>query len=63
MEAHLGSLSLTQFTQISRGGRLPPSRVRLKFASNTALAHPRGVADRMFLVRCDFPPSSAACGA
>jgi hypothetical protein len=44
------------------GGRFYRPR-KVKFASNTALAHPRGVADRMFLVRCDFPPRPAACGA
>ena len=62
MEAHLGFLSSTQFAQISHGGRFYRPR-KVKFASNTALAHPRGVADRMFLVRCDFPPIPAACGA
>ena len=50
------------FTRFSHGIHKvvsPP----VKFASNTALAHPRGVADRMFFVRCDLPPSPAACGA
>ena len=35
--------------------------IRKAFTSNTALAHPRGVADLMFLVLCDLPPSPAAC--
>ena len=37
--------------------------IRKAFTSNTALAHPRGVAVLMFLVLCDLPPSPAACGA
>ena len=68
MEAHLGFLSRRRssrrlHTELGGcdGGRF--HRPVVKFASSTALAHPRGVADRMFLVRCDLPPSPAAWGA
>ena len=60
MEAHLGSSLVRDavHADFTRRSFLPPPTV--KFASNTALVHPQGVADRMFLVRCDLPPSPAA---